>query len=283
EIETARQFAAELDVRNLVLANWNDKALPEFRIDRDICGLQNGITEKAVGVEVFVLDLLELLLVRGNPFEPPEGGDHGEEQMQFRVLRHQRLQKNGGLGRVEARGQKIDRDLQRVLSDSGGIRIIRRQRVPVHHAKKAIVSRIRLQPHPVLQRAEIVPDVQPPCRSHAAQNAIHSRRGQVVRTSLPLNDGTNLKGYQISLIRYQKRGSFTPLRRTSDELEGAPPVCEGGFLRSNATNVLLFPRLKESSDKSMSLLRRPVRRLVVPARRQLVWLRAIRQHRPDLP
>ena len=86
-IETARDLAGEFDVRNLVFAD----RYAIGTIDQDVCTLQQRIAEKTVGGKILVGQFFLLVLVRRNALEPSERRDHRQQQMQFRVLRHPRL------------------------------------------------------------------------------------------------------------------------------------------------------------------------------------------------
>ena len=77
---------------------------------------------------------------------------------------------------IEACGEIIDRDLQRIFGDGGGIRIIAGKRMPVGHEIETLVGRIGLQIDPVLQRAEIVADVQAAGGAHAGEDAFGGGR-----------------------------------------------------------------------------------------------------------
>ena len=68
-------------------------------------------------LQIPVLQIFELLFVGRHALEPAERRDHREQQMQFGVLRHGRLDEQRGFRRVEARGQPVGGDLQRVFRD----------------------------------------------------------------------------------------------------------------------------------------------------------------------
>ena len=93
---------------DLVFAYGDEEALAGFGVHDDVGGLEGGIAEEAVGVEIFVLDVVELLFVGGDAFEPAEGGDHGEEEVEFGVFGDEGLQEDDGLlrGRGRRRGSR---------------------------------------------------------------------------------------------------------------------------------------------------------------------------------
>ena len=119
-------------------------------------------------MEIFVLDVFEGFFVGGDAFEPAERRDHAEKKMEFSVFRDLGLLEEDGFGGVEARGQEIDGDLDGVFSDGGRVGIVAGEGVPVGNEVETFVGWIILQADPVLQRAEIVADVQFAGGTHAA-------------------------------------------------------------------------------------------------------------------
>ena len=164
---------------DLVFAYWDDQRFAGVGIHDDVGGLEGGIAEEAVGVEIFVLDVVEGFFVGGDAFEPAERRNHGEEEMQFGVFDDLRLLEDGGFGGVETGGEVVDGDLQHVLGDRRSISVIGGERVPVSDEVEAIVRRIGLKLDPVLQRPEVVADVQPTSGAHAGENAFGGGGGQV--------------------------------------------------------------------------------------------------------
>ena len=57
-VEAAGDFAGELDVGDLVVADGNEVGL----VEEDIGGLEEGVAEEAVGVQVLLAELLLLVL-----------------------------------------------------------------------------------------------------------------------------------------------------------------------------------------------------------------------------
>src|SRR5580700_4293755 len=171
EIKLADQFAGEFDVGDLVFADGDEERFAGVRVHDDIGGLERGVTEEAVGVEIFVADVVELLFAGGDAFEPAERSDHGEEQVEFGVFGDQGLQKDHGLLRVEAGGEEVDSDLQAVFGDGGRIGIVGGEGVPVGDEVEASVVGIGLEFDPVLEGAEKVADVQTAGGAHAGEDA----------------------------------------------------------------------------------------------------------------
>src|ERR1700704_2186397 len=92
--------------------------------------------------------------------------------MKLGVFGDLRLQKDDAFLRVETGGQVVDHDLDAVLGDGAGVGVVAGQRVPVGDEVETVEGRIVLQADPVLQRAEIVADVQAAGGTHAADYAL---------------------------------------------------------------------------------------------------------------
>jgi hypothetical protein len=159
KIESADEFAGELDVGDLVFAYGDEETLAGVTVHDNVGGLEGGIAEEAVGVEILVGDVVEGFFVGGDAFEPAEGRDHGEEEVEFGVFGDEGLQEDDGFVWVEAGGEVVDGDLKRVFGDGGGVRVIAGEGVPVGDKVEAVVGRIGLEFDPVLERAEVVADV----------------------------------------------------------------------------------------------------------------------------
>src|SRR5438093_10344919 len=75
---------------------------------------------------------------------------------------------------VETRGQPVNEDLAGVLTDAGGVLVVRRERVPVGDEVETLV--LGLEAQEVVERAEEVPQMQHPARLHSAQDTFgHGR------------------------------------------------------------------------------------------------------------
>ena len=83
-VEAARHFTGQFHMHDLILTHRNLGGA----IDQDVGTLQQGITQKAIGGEVFFLEFFLLVLVGRHPFQPAQRGDHRQQQVQFGVLRH---------------------------------------------------------------------------------------------------------------------------------------------------------------------------------------------------
>src|SRR5947209_8017931 len=69
---------------------------------------------------------------------------------------------------VEACGQPVDEDFAGVLTDAGGVLVVRRERVPVGDEVETLV--LGLEAQEVVERAEEVPQMQHTARLHSAQD-----------------------------------------------------------------------------------------------------------------
>ena len=164
-VEAARHLAREFHVRGLVLAHRHVGGL----VDEDVSRLQQRIAEEAIGGEVAVLELLDLVLVGRHPLQPAQRRAHGQQGEQLGVLGQPALDEDRRLVRVEAGGDPVDHHVVDVLLDHLAVFVVRGQRMPVGHEVEAVV--LVLQAHPVLQRTVVVAEVQRAGGAHAGQHA----------------------------------------------------------------------------------------------------------------
>ena len=101
--------------------------------------------------------------------------------MQLRVLGDQALHEQGRAGRIEARGEKVDGDLEDVGADLRRARVVGGERVPVHDRPVAFVG--VLEPDPVVEGAGQVADVQGPGGPHPGEDARARHLTSPARTS----------------------------------------------------------------------------------------------------
>ena len=113
--------------------------------------------------------------------------------MEFGVFGDLGLEKDRGFGGVEAGGQEVDGDLQGVFGDGGGVGVIAGEGVPVGYEIEAFVCRkwrvasgewrervcrfaarqyFILEADPVLERAEVVADVETSGGAHAGDYSV---------------------------------------------------------------------------------------------------------------
>ncbi len=121
-------------------------------------------------MQIFVLDILKRFFVRRHALEPAQRRHHGQQQMQLRMFRNQRLLKDHAFFRIEPSRQIIGGNLDHVLRNRGCIGVVARQRMPIRNEVEAVVGRIILQAHPIRQRAKIIPDMHATRGPHAAQD-----------------------------------------------------------------------------------------------------------------
>ena len=132
-VESAREFAGELEMRELVFADRHEIGL----IEEDVRGLQDRVSEKAIGAEVAFLDLFLLFLVGRIAFQPRDGNDHREQQMQDGVVRHLRLDEDRRALRVDAGCKPIDEQFPHKFPDPTGVGIVGRQRMPIGYEEES--------------------------------------------------------------------------------------------------------------------------------------------------
>ena len=160
-IEAPRDLTRDFDMRHLILAHWHAVGA----VYQDVRALQQRITEKAIGGEVFLGELFLLILIGRHAFQPTQWRDHRQQQMQLGVLRHTRLDKQRRLRRIHARRQPVDHHVPHMLLDGGRIVVMGGQRMPVGNEVETLV--FMLQTHPILEHAMIVAEMQCASRAHA--------------------------------------------------------------------------------------------------------------------
>ena len=164
-IEAPGNLARDFDVCDLVLADRHVLG----PVHQDVGALQQRVTQEAVGAEVLVLQLLDLVLVGRHPLEPGNRRDHRKDQVQLRVFRNARLDEDRAGARVQAGRQPVDQHLVRIGLEIDRVLVARRQGVPVGHEEKALV--LVLQLDPVRQRAVVIAEVQRAGWAHARNDA----------------------------------------------------------------------------------------------------------------
>src|ERR1035437_785282 len=174
-IEAPCHLTRQFHVRDLVLAYRNKQLALGFwqvgrgAVNQNVGRLQQWISEKTIGAEVLVLEVLALLLVAGHPLQPSQRSDHAEQQVQLGVLQHVRLDEQRAALGIEAGREVVDHDLKRVLLDAARVGVVGGESVPIGNEEKAVI--LVLQAYPVAQRADIIAEVQLSGRSHAAEYA----------------------------------------------------------------------------------------------------------------
>ncbi len=163
-IEAPRDFARDLDMRDLVLADRHVRSL----VQQDVGGLQQRVAEEAIGREVLVLELLLLILVRRHALQPAERRDHRQQQMQLGMLGHARLDEHGRGSGIEPGGEPVDDDFPDVVFELARVFVAGRQRVDVRDEEVALV--LVLQLRPVLERPVVVAEMQRARGAHPGQD-----------------------------------------------------------------------------------------------------------------
>src|SRR5262249_47444513 len=102
--------------------------------------------------------------------------------MQLRMLRHVRLDEHGAALGIKPGGKPVEKHFNRVLLYLGCIGVIRSEGMPVGDEEEALV--LVLHAYPVIERADIIAEVQFAGGAHAAEDAFScSRSGHALSTS----------------------------------------------------------------------------------------------------
>ena len=160
-IEALRDVARQFQVLRLVLAHRHDAGL----VEQDIGGHQHRVLQQAVAHR-FLLGGLGFVL--RHALQPAHRRDAGEHPGQLGVRRHRRLHHDGaGLG-IDA-GRQVERgDLVDLGAQLGGL-LVDRDGVQIDDAEDALV--VVLDAHPILERAQVIADVQISGRLHAGEDS----------------------------------------------------------------------------------------------------------------
>lgn len=166
-VELMNDLAALLDHGALVLACGDGSSLE----GGDVRSLADGVSEEAhrnAGLEVLLLDLG---LDGGVALQAGDGDEVHIIEAQLGQLRHHGLDEDVCLGGVDAHGQIVQSDLQDVLAHL--LRVVgvvgEGLCVSDHDIDLVELARV-LQPDTLLQRADIVADMEPARRAVARQN-----------------------------------------------------------------------------------------------------------------
>ena len=151
-VEAACDLPGQFDVRSLVLADGHDVATHH----EDVRGLQHRIREQRhrCGLQ---LQVAYLLLERGDALRPRHADERHEEPEQLQHLRHERLQVDRGLLRVDADGEVVQHALADVRSDLVEIGVARGQDVQVGDQDEGVDLLLQFDAH--LERADVVTEV----------------------------------------------------------------------------------------------------------------------------
>src|ERR1700674_376040 len=160
-IEPARDFADELHVSLLILADWDTDALD----DQDVRTLEDRVGQQP---EIYVVRAQLRLFFEGRcAHDPAQWRDHRKHERQLRDLRDLRLKiKDAALG-IDPDRQQVCREVEHLAFDGATVRFGGKG-VVVGNEVVAVV--LVLQADPVFPGAEIVAKVKAPCRAHAAED-----------------------------------------------------------------------------------------------------------------
>ena len=115
-IEAAREFAHQLEVRYLILADRHHVGA----IDQDVGALHHRVAEKAVSRQIPVGELFLLVLVGRHALQPADRRDHAEQQRELGVLGHARLDEHrcarSGLMPTASQSTNISQTLSSIVS-----------------------------------------------------------------------------------------------------------------------------------------------------------------------
>ena len=106
-VEAPNRFARQLQMRHLIVADRYESRV----VNRHVRGLQQRVTEKPDRRQVLVLQVFLLFLVGRHALEPRHRDHHRQQQIQFRVFGHERLDEDRALLRVESRRNPVRRVL----------------------------------------------------------------------------------------------------------------------------------------------------------------------------
>ena len=121
-------------------ATWSWPYRHKIRlVHQNVRRLQQRISQKPIGAQVFSAQVLLLLLIRRHALQPAQRRNHAQQQMQLRMLRHMALHKQRADLRIEPRAQPVQRHLQRILRHIARIGIVGSQRMVVGDEEVALV------------------------------------------------------------------------------------------------------------------------------------------------
>src|SRR5258708_23222051 len=221
-----------------------------------------------------------LILVGRDALQPSHGGDHRQQEMQFRMLRHLRLNEQRGDAGIEARRETEEGQRQDVLRELRGVLRARGERMPIGDEEKAFV--LVLQFDPILESTVVVAQMQLARGPNAGQqasilyrtaHACDPNKALMIRPTIrkaglnshpksPNTDNPNAMKRPTGSI-FSKR----TLRRGGSNAASTRPPSSGGMgnrLNSARTTLLKIPAW------AMSVIQRPK-----------VWLPLIRRIAPS--
>ena len=164
-IETACDLARELDVRELVLADRHQVRAWH----QDVRDLHDRVGEEGDGHRLLA-EVVHLRLQRRVALQHPERQEPAEPDGELGVLGDEALDDEAALRGVETDGEPVQRHLPHGVTHARHVvRIV--GDLIVGDQKMAVV--LVLEPHPVLERAGIVAEVERSGRPDAREDALH--------------------------------------------------------------------------------------------------------------
>ncbi len=195
-------------------------------------------------------------LVLRHALQPADRRDAGQHPGELGVLRHRRLHHDRGLLRIDARGQKQRGDLQDLGAQLGRL-LINRDGVQIDDAEDALVVVLDLDP--VLQRAQIISDVQIAGRLNAGEDACFHVESTMVPFRLPIQETLTIEKLVYGgegLARLDGKVVLTPFvlpgevvraeidRAKNDLWRGRVIEVSATVARANRARMPVFPALR---------------------------------------
>jgi hypothetical protein len=175
-IEGASNIARQFEVLLLVCPHRDVVSL----VKENVGGLEDWVVDEAGTDETLgrsLLDVGTLVLELRHPSEITVGTYASENPCQFGVLRDERLKEECALGWIQATGQEVRHHAKSVRAKDLGI-VWSGHRMKVDDTEDALVTGVRLEIEPELDRAKVVADVEAPGRLDARENAFFHRYSQ---------------------------------------------------------------------------------------------------------
>jgi len=189
-------------------------------VNQDVGGLQQRVTEKAVGAQVLLAQLFLLVFIGRHPFQPGQRRHHRQQQVQLGVLGHLALHEQSGGPGVHPGGQPVGHQVPDVALNTMWILVFSGQAVPVRDEKETLV--LVLQAYPILEYAMVMPQMQAPGGAHARYHSLGGNHGTQKPTPVVTAESGDYKGKR----RCKDRAGPNPVRRSRPgdrRLRGPPP------------------------------------------------------------
>ena len=183
-IEPARDLAAHLDVRVLILADRHELGAER----EDVGALADRVEREAEAVVIAEVLRVDLRLQRRVAHDPVERQEHREVPGQLRDRRDLGLEHERRALGVDADREPVLHDLERVAPDV--VRLLRARRERVHVRDQEVAVVLVLEAHAIFERADPVAEVKSARRGIAGEDA----RRLVTARTLPQLGEVGLAG-----------------------------------------------------------------------------------------